>query len=105
MPRKLPNRMVIDEGWVKKQVKKILAKYKPDLWYYMPPASQFGRRGVPDFVICFKGWFITIETKANGNTPTDTQLDIHKLIHKAQGVVWVIDENNLDWLEQALAAI
>lgn len=49
------------ERAIKDAGKKIL-KDLP-IWYYMPAASVYGRRGVPDFVCCLRGRFIGIEAK------------------------------------------
>ena len=81
-----------DEAWVKDRVKDILNARKA--YYFMPPASRFGKSGVPDFIVCYKGLFIGIETKARGNVPTELQEEQMRLIRGAGGVSMVIDEHN-----------
>jgi hypothetical protein len=60
---------VTPEGWVKQDIKKVLARYTP-LWYFMPTAGAHGKAGIPDFIICANGKMLTIEAKAEGNKPT-----------------------------------
>lgn len=69
-------------------------------WYYMPPASVYGQRGIPDFVCCDKGMFIAIEAKsprkgAKGLTPL--QLIVRRNILTACGKHFVVhDEESLE---------
>lgn len=97
-------KMQVNEAWVKKEVRKILRLYT-GLYYYMPQAGMYGTVGLPDFILCYKGQFIGIETKANGNTPTEIQQACHAQIRKAGGRVMVIDEHNLDSLQITLSSI
>lgn len=90
------------EAKVKKQVKEILNKYKPDLWYCMPAARVYGRAGTPDFLVCYKGQFIAIETKAGDNKPTALQELAFEQIRKADGFVLVINVSNVSDLILAL---
>ncbi len=50
------------EKQVKSEVKKILKEF--DVWWYMPVPTGFSRAGVPDFIVCHRGRFLGIETKA-----------------------------------------
>lgn len=93
----------IDEGWVKEEVKKILDANK--IWYFMPMAGRFGKKGIPDFVCCANGKFLAIETKANGNTVKDAQAGIHQKIRNAGGRVCVTDEHGLASLKITLSQI
>jgi len=52
------------EGKVKDAVKKELRKR--DIWYFMPMQNGFGVVGIPDFICCWEGNFLAIETKAPG---------------------------------------
>ena len=51
------------EGRVKQDVKDFLESLKPLAWYYMPVPMGYGKRGVPDFIICYRGFFLAPETK------------------------------------------
>jgi hypothetical protein len=94
MGRKLqPGRDKITEEWVKDRVKEILKKYKRMKWD-MPPASMYGSAGRHDFVICQRGQFWSIETKANGNKPSDLQISYAEDIKGSGGISLVIDEIN-----------
>ena len=54
------------EGKVKQEIKEYLDSLGTDCWYYMPVPMGYGKRGVPDFIICYKGHFLAPETKRKG---------------------------------------
>ena len=56
------------EGKVKKGVRQVLDKL--GAYYVMPVTGGYGVQGAPDFLVCFKGRFIGIETKAGKNQLT-----------------------------------
>lgn len=90
----------VKESWVKDKVREILKKHKA--YYFMPQAGTFGRSGIPDFIVCFHGRFIAIETKAGANSLTELQkMEVDK-INMASGTAIVITEKNLDALETML---
>lgn len=94
------------EGTVKDAVKKVLhtmgfirAGQRKDLrpspvtgWYYMPTQNGLGVHGIPDFILCWRGRFLSIETKAPGKEPTDNQTDRGEEIQLAQGIWLVVDD-------------
>lgn len=88
------------EGRVKEAVKKWLKER--GIWYYMPVQNGFGVVGIPDFVCCWNGRFLAIETKAPGkraNVSANQERQITD-IWKAGGAAVVIDDikqlNNLE---------
>src|SRR5210317_1745723 len=85
------------EKKVKNKVVKILKAH--GVYYFFPATYGMGRSGIPDIVVCYKGKFIGIECKANGNKPTKLQLKHLNDITLAGGMSLVIDENNLSYLE------
>lgn len=91
------------EGKVKKKVKDILDLY--GAYWTMPIGTGWGNAGVPDFVACYKGKFIGIECKANGNKPTALQLSNLDQIIEAGGHSLIIDETNVSSLTQLLESI
>jgi Holliday junction resolvase len=84
------------EGKVKKQVKKIL----DDLgaYHFSPMMDGYGRSGVPDIIVCYKGKFIGIECKSGDNKPTLLQLRNIEDIKRNQGLAIVINEGNIESL-------
>jgi len=58
------------EGKVKDAVKKVLKTR--DIWFFMPMQNGFGVVGIPDFICCWKGQFLAIETKAPGKRAQTT---------------------------------
>lgn len=80
------------EGRVKEAVKKWL-KAK-GIWYYMPVQGGFGVVGIPDFICCWDGLFLAIETKAPGKRSNTTANQDAKIsaINAAGGTALVIDD-------------
>jgi Holliday junction resolvase len=84
------------EAKVKKKVKKILDDLKA--YHFSPMTAGYGRSGVPDIIVCYKGYFIGIECKSGNNEPTMLQKHNMKLINDNQGLAFVINESNIDEL-------
>jgi hypothetical protein len=78
------------------KVKAAVAKRLKDMgeYYFMPMQNGFGRVGIPDFVCCWNGRFIGIETKAPGkraNTSANQDREI-AAIRAANGLAVFIDD-------------
>lgn len=80
------------EGKVKKQVREVL-KAK-GIWYYQPVQNGLGVVGIPDFIACWNGRFLGIETKAPGKRAQTTanQDAVLKAIRDHGGFSIVIDD-------------
>jgi hypothetical protein len=78
------------EGKVKMRVKVMLDMF--DAYRFMPVQTGFG---VPtlDFLVCIRGHFIAIETKAPGKKPTERQETTIEQIKSAGGHVFVVDND------------
>ena len=89
-------RLMTPEAKVKKQVKKIL----DDLgaYHFSPFTSGYGRSGVPDIIVCYKGKFIGIECKAGKGKLTALQERNIKQIKHNEGLAIVINEGNIEEL-------
>ncbi len=86
-----------NEKKVKEGVKKILKKL--GCYYCMPATGGYGASGVPDILVCYRGRFIGIECKSDGNKPTALQKKHLNDITHAKGQSLVIDETNINMLE------
>jgi hypothetical protein len=88
------------EGAVKAVVKKLL-KAK-DIWYFAPMQNGMGVVGIPDFICCWGGRFLAIETKAPGKLKTLTPNQAARIdeINKHGG--WTIVIDNVADLEEFL---
>lgn len=84
------------EGQVKDKVNKVLIQL--GAYSCKPVTGGYGASGVPDILACYKGRFIGIECKANGNKTTALQEDNLARIKRAGGVALVIDEFNVHQL-------
>lgn len=92
--------MSTPEGKVKDKVKKLLKQY--GVYYHMPVQNGMGSPTL-DFICCFRGHYIAIETKAPGGKPTERQTMTMAQIADAGGIVYVISEQaHLDVLERKL---
>ena len=54
------------EGKIKADVKAFLNSLGDSVWFYMPVPMGYGRRGIKDFLGCYKGRSFGIETKSLG---------------------------------------
>lgn len=77
------------EGRVKAAVKRILDDYV-EHYREMPVPGGYGKSGL-DFTVCFFGRFLSIETKAPGETPTPRQENTMRDIVRAGGVAVSVD--------------
>ncbi len=79
------------EGKVKEAVRKFLRAR--GVWFYQPVQNGMGQVGIPDFVCCYKGIFIAIETKAPGkmHTVTANQQRVLDQIRDHKGLALVVD--------------
>lgn len=80
------------EGRVKNAVKKVLKDH--NIWFFMPMQNGFGVVGIPDFICCWGGRFLAIETKAPGKRNFTTANQTTKLeeIRKHLGYSLVVDD-------------
>ena len=90
-----------NEAAVKKRICKHLRM--AGAWVTMPHQRGFSQKGVPDILACYKGRFLGIEVKYNGNTTSEFQdIQLNK-IEAAGGISLVLDETNwrliLLWLQ------
>lgn len=88
------------EKKVKKKVRALLDEL--GAYYVMPVTGGYGSQGAPDFLVCLKGKFVGIETKAGkGKTTALQDLNLQK-IRDAGGVALVIYETDIDKLKHIL---
>jgi hypothetical protein len=89
------------EGRVKDKIKRIL-KERHAYWY-MPVSNGMGAPAL-DFIVCFRGYFLSIEAKAPGKRPTARQVQTMNKIKMADGHAIVVDGSHesyaemIDWL-------
>ena len=78
------------EKKVKKKVRALLDAL--GAYYVMPVTGGYGTQGAPDFLVCHRGKFVGIETKAGKGKPTKLQELNIKNIREAGGVAFVVRE-------------
>lgn len=98
---------MITEAEVKDEIKTYLTAV--GAWWMMHVPTGFGRNGIPDFVCCYRGWFLGIEVKRppegkeKNPEPTKWQTREIEAIWEAGGVAFVAW--TLEQVKQAIAAI
>jgi hypothetical protein len=92
------------EGRVKAAVKAFL-KTLPNCWWFMPVSNGMGAMGVPDFIVCYKGVFIAIETKAPGREASVTPLQERNLTAINQAFGFAIVASDVKHVETVIRAV
>jgi len=93
------------EGKVKNMVRKVLDRYKGSLDQYWPVPAGFGPSHL-DCIICYRGRFIAVETKAPGKKPTPRQTQRIASVERAGGIALVISDNSgIEQLEKLLVSL
>jgi len=88
---------VTPEGKIKAKVNRMLAPYieRGDIWKFMPVQMGMGAPAL-DYILCVKGYFVSIETKVPGKQLTPRQELTSSAMNKAGGKVFVVfDEMSL----------
>lgn len=70
------------------------------IWHYKTHGAIDQRRGLPDIICCYNGWFVGLEVKRPGRTATDLQAFTIKQIRLAGGIAGVVHS-----VEEALALL
>ena len=66
-------------------------------WYVKYWGGGFyTKRGIPDILVCYKGRFIAVETKADNGRPSELQLHHIKKIKDAGGIAMVLYPKDFD---------
>lgn len=68
---------------------------KRGCWWLKKHGSRWGRAGIPDLIVCYRGRFVGFEVKRPDNTPTALQARELAGIKKAGGTaveVWTIEQ-------------
>lgn len=94
------------EGKVKKKLIEFLKSLGSDCFYYMPVQNGMGQTGIPDVMAIIHGVPFAFECKATPKQhPTVLQAYALDRIHKARGVAWVVDSDNVDLVTNSIEII
>ena len=94
------------EGKVKKKLLDFLKSLGGDCFYYMPVQNGMGQTGIPDVMAIIKGVPFAFECKATPKQhPTVLQAYALDRIHKARGVAWVVDCENVELVKNSVELI
>jgi len=75
----------------------VITKY--GAYYFFAAANGYGRAGIPDIIVCFRGFFLGIECKAGANKTTALQEREIAHIHRAGGSAMVVREDTVELLD------
>jgi hypothetical protein len=95
--------MATPESKVKDKIKAICKTR--GAYYAMPVMAGMASNGTPDFLICYKGYFVAVEAKAGKGRATALQLVRLKEILVAGGTPLVINESTTQSLADVFDAI
>lgn len=91
------------EGKVKAEVLKVLDSLGKHCFYYMPVQNGMGNSGIPDIMATIHGITVAIECKATPKQePTILQAMQLEKIHLANGIAWVVDNENLSEFKELI---
>ena len=93
--------MATPESKVKAKCVDIIKKYRA--YYFFPAQNGYGRAGIPDIIVCYRGMFLGVECKAGFNKPTLLQEREMADITKAGGSAMVVREDTTELLEEWFA--
>ena len=94
------------EGKVKKKLIDFLKSLGGDCFYYMPVQNGMGQTGIPDVMAIINGVPFAFECKATPKQhPTVLQAYALDRIHKARGVAWVVDCENVELVKNSVEII
>lgn len=94
------------EGKVKKKLLDFLKSLGGDCFYYMPVQNGMGQTGIPDVMAIIKGVPFAFECKATPKQhPTVLQAYALDRIHKAKGIAWVVDCENVEMVKNSAEII
>lgn len=94
--------MSTPEGRVKARLNKQLETI-PYQWKFMPVQTGYGKKAL-DYLICIKGRFVVIETKAKGKDLTGLQKHTRAEMEAAGAKVFVVDDDEsmmiaINWMK------
>lgn len=84
------------EGKLKEELDEYLDSLGPDCWYFKPMSFGYGRNGIPDYIICYKGYFLAPETKKEGGKSQPWQEREQEAIRAAGGISGRIRPSELE---------
>lgn len=88
------------EGKVKAKIKAWYKANLPNHWRVSPRGGPFGKQGCSDDVICYLGFFIAVEVKAEDGSLTPMQEKNLRDVQAAGGVAAVVKGFDVERLER-----
>ncbi len=87
-------------------VKKTIVAYLDTLeecWHVAYHSMGYGKRGVPDRLVCYRGRFIALEIKAPGGKATAWQERCIGEINEAGGSAWMV--SSVDEVKKIISVV
>ena len=92
--------VVQGESRLQRRIQEALIKAFPNCYIIKVHVSEFSAAGTPDLIACIRGYFIALEVKVPGETPTELQTYTLRCIKAAGGLATVVSSP-----EQAVAFV
>lgn len=67
--------------------------------------DRFGKIGVPDLIVCYKGLFVGIEVKAPNGKPSELQLYNLREIEKSGGISYLLYPKDFEKFKKDLESL
>lgn len=80
------------ESKIKKEIVAYLDSLGPDCWHVAYHNMGYGRYGVPDRLVCYRGYFFAPEVKKKDEKARKRQETEHARINAAGGCAVVVDD-------------
>ena len=78
------------EAKIKKEIVAYLKSLGDRCWYAPYVQNGYGKNGVPDYLVCYRGRFLALEVKKEGGKPTPWQTYQIAAIDAALGIAGVV---------------
>jgi Holliday junction resolvase len=78
------------ESRLQRRIQEALTRTFPGCYVIKVHVSEFSAAGTPDLIACIHGYFIALEVKVPGETPTELQDYTLKCIRAAGGAATVV---------------
>ena len=78
------------EAKIKKEIVAYLKSLGDKCWWAPYVQNGYGKNGVPDYLVCYRGRFLALEVKKEGGKPTPWQTHQIAAIKAADGQALVV---------------
>lgn len=74
-------------------------------WFTKIWGGGYQKSGIPDYLMCVNGVFISVETKSSNGKPSELQIKNTKMINAAGGIGLVLYPSGFDKFKQIIKGV